>query len=726
MNWLTTSSGAPISAQDRSPSRIRSSCSLRAIRAAASVVSSRCTPSSTSNPGPVIAPTTAPSTSTAARRTRAATALTRAPAGRAGRTRARPGAWPAPARPPAGRGRTPAAPPARRARARRGSPPAAPRPGRRPRGASAGRPAARPRRPTSSQPSAARHGVALQDGGGGEGQPGAEQGVVAGVRAEPVDAVEPPLDLRAERVVDLAGNVLEHDRRRSLGAPQRDDPEADGLDVAGLHPVQPPPGLFAGGRRGEVQAGVALPGADVQRRVGHLALHHPRVDAVGQPGADAVGPVRAAHVQPGAEQLRDAAGGEMGRERAHERGERVVAALAGVPVDVVDAWWPRHERGVGHDLVEPPSRHGFQPRPGQQLDVEAVEGERGLGEGQRAGREIGRRDRVRVPDRVQRLHPAPGAEVEHGAHGPPDGGRGQGQRRRADAGDVVAFLPPQRPGRRAPTSPRLRRRRRGAGPGRPSSRRRPGTAQEAGRRRVGRRERGQRGLDRGVRLDGAEQQQPDQDAELACPRGGAARGLGFAAAERGVRVAAEQGPDTVGVVAGAEQRGPQGGADGGGEPGEHGTRLSPASRTQEDPVVLTLAQDAGGRRAARPRSARAAHRDAARPAVPDGARLRLSRGARPAARRRPARRARAGRLRPGGAGRGLPRPTGAAPLPGIDGPAGAGARPPARRAVRRRRHRGLARRRRRSRAVPPARRAARASARRRRRSSPRCSASSAA
>ena len=51
VNWLMTSSGAPVSAADRSPSRIRSSCTLAASRAALSSVSAWVTPTSTHRPG---------------------------------------------------------------------------------------------------------------------------------------------------------------------------------------------------------------------------------------------------------------------------------------------------------------------------------------------------------------------------------------------------------------------------------------------------------------------------------------------------------------------------------------------------------------------------------------------------------------------------------------------------------------------------------------------------
>src|SRR5580704_16920710 len=77
VNWLITSSGAPTSEQDFSPSRIRSPHSLAASFAARSGVSSWVTPTRTSSPGSSMAPTVRPSTVTLARLTRCTTARIR-------------------------------------------------------------------------------------------------------------------------------------------------------------------------------------------------------------------------------------------------------------------------------------------------------------------------------------------------------------------------------------------------------------------------------------------------------------------------------------------------------------------------------------------------------------------------------------------------------------------------------------------------------------------------
>src|SRR5215207_1369609 len=83
VNWLITSSGAPMSAADRSSRRMRSSCSLRAMVTAVSAESLWVTPSSTSRPGP-ISPMTVPSTVTLADSTLVATARTAATLGDGG------------------------------------------------------------------------------------------------------------------------------------------------------------------------------------------------------------------------------------------------------------------------------------------------------------------------------------------------------------------------------------------------------------------------------------------------------------------------------------------------------------------------------------------------------------------------------------------------------------------------------------------------------------------
>src|SRR5215470_9346383 len=71
-----TSSGAPTSEQDLSPSRMRSPHSLAASFAAVCGVSVWVTPTKTSRPGPSMAPTTRPSTATLAWLTRCTTART--------------------------------------------------------------------------------------------------------------------------------------------------------------------------------------------------------------------------------------------------------------------------------------------------------------------------------------------------------------------------------------------------------------------------------------------------------------------------------------------------------------------------------------------------------------------------------------------------------------------------------------------------------------------------
>ena len=200
----------------------------------------------------------------------------------------------------------------------------------------------------------------------------------------------------------------------------------------------------------------------MQGRVGHLPLHDPRVDAR---RAARSGPGRASPPRARAATTRAAAprppGSRCSGSARDQRGERVVARLPGVAVDVVDAGRAGHERRVGHDQVEPAPGDRGQPRAVEQLDVQPVEREGRPGHRQRAGRDVRGGDGAGVPGGVQRLHPAAGAEVEHGAHGRARRRRRQRERRAADAGDVVALLAAgvevgEHPPVAAPSRPRCR------------------------------------------------------------------------------------------------------------------------------------------------------------------------------------------------------------------------------------------------------------------------------
>jgi hypothetical protein len=252
--------------------------------------------------------------------------------------------------------------------------------------------------------------------------------------------------------------------------------------------------------------------------------------------------------------------GQVGQQR----GQRGVTTLPGVAVDVVHPRRSRDERRIGHDPVEPAPVHRVQPRPGQQLDVQLVEREGGPGHGQRARREVGSGHSRGEPGGVQGLHPAAGAQVEQRCRRPSHGGRGQRERRRPDPGHVVALLAAGVEVRQHPPVGALLAVGAQVEFGRPAG---VDPAQQPGGRGVRGRERSQRGGHRRIRFDGAEQQQPNQHAQLTAVPAGPRGGLGLAPTERRVCSRPEQVPDAVRGVAVAAQAVPQCGGGVGTEEG---------------------------------------------------------------------------------------------------------------------------------------------------------------
>ena len=114
---------------------------------------------------------------------------------------------------------------------------------------------------------------------------------------------------------------------------------------------------------------------------------------------------------------------------------QLVADVPGLPVGqprLAGAGRRHHVRRVGGDQVEAAIPYGFVERAVQQLGLDPVEGEGQRGELQGPAVHVGRGDRLGVGGQVQGLHAAAGAEIERGAHRPPDrelgqraGGRGQ-------------------------------------------------------------------------------------------------------------------------------------------------------------------------------------------------------------------------------------------------------------------------------------------------------------
>ena len=377
----------------------------------------------------MISPTTAPSTRTAAAAHpgRDRPHVRRAPRGRArraARTRAPRAASPPPARPrPVVRDRQQLHQLAERA-ARRGSRRAAPRPGRPPRAASAARPAGRPRRrpPSSPRRPAPRSAPAPRSGRASSRAPSSASSP-AWARSQSTRSSQPATS-------GPSGSSTSPGRssNTTVGAPsvRRSvirNPNPIASTPLALHPVQPRPGLLARGRRGEVEPGVALPGADVQRRVGHLALHDPRVDArSGSQERTRSGQSSPRTCSHEPEQLGHAARREVSGSARSERGERRVAVLAGVAVDVVDprgarartAGWTRSGRTAGPPPVPATARRAARRRASLSANVARA---RASARGATSVAVTG----PRVPGRVQRLHPAPGAEVEQ--RSPPGAGR---------------------------------------------------------------------------------------------------------------------------------------------------------------------------------------------------------------------------------------------------------------------------------------------------------------
>ena len=399
-----------------------------------------------------------------------------------------------------------------------------------------------PRRPPSSSPRRPGSDQRSSSTRVGERQPGGQQRGVVGVGAQPVDAVQPALDLRARAGRRTARGGP---RTTTVGAPSvrrsvsRPNPTAS--TVRAVHPVQPGP-RPARGRRGRPGRG--------RRRAARC-----RRAAPGRPPR-AAPPTRRT---PAGSQDRTRSGQSSPRTCSHDASSCATPPGARCPAR------SRDERGEGRVAVLRRSR-GRRTRPARARARTAGWTRSGRTGGPPPGPATGpstsststslsanvagrQRERPRrhvragdpagVPRGVQRLHPAAGAEVEHRAHRAPDGRGGQRQRRRPDAGDVVALLaagvevgehPPVGPVGHA-VGPQVER---GPPPGAVGD-------EQARRRGVGRGERGERGGDGGVRLDRAEQQQPDQHAERVRVRGGAVGGLGLAAAERRVRARGRAG-----------------------------------------------------------------------------------------------------------------------------------------------------------------------------------------
>ena len=373
---------------------MRSSCSLRAITAAASggVVAVHAEQHQQSRPGDLahhgaVDPDRGPA-HPGGHRPHALPA----PAGRAGPARAPRAGWPRPAPRSAGRGPARAARPAHRAAARPGSRPAARPRGRPPRAATAGRPGGPPpRRPRPSpRPPARRRSPAAPTAPPPAGRPSSSASPAC-ARSQSTRSSQPSTS-GPERIVQLAGQVLERPRsaspsvRRSVMNP---NPTACTRSRCSQSSQAPARSRVAGAAGSSPASRSQVPTCRAGSATSRCSTQASTPG--GSQRAHPVRPVLAAHVQPGAEQLGHPARLQVRGQRRQQRGQRGVPALPGVAVDVVHPRRAGHERRVGHDPVEPAPGHRLQPRPVQQLDVELVERERGPGHGQRPRRDVGAR-----------------------------------------------------------------------------------------------------------------------------------------------------------------------------------------------------------------------------------------------------------------------------------------------------------------------------------------------
>lgn len=142
-------------------------------------------------------------------------------------------------------------------------------------------------------------------------------------------------------------------------------------------------------------------------------------------------------MQPGRQELAGAAVVEEPGQLPHHERAGVVPRETGVAVGVVDPRRADHERRVAHDLVEPAPRDRGEPFAPDQFHVQFVEPERRRGQRQRAGRDVGRGDLLRVPGGVQCLDAVAGADVEQAADLAAAGGPDQAERGVPDAEHVV-------------------------------------------------------------------------------------------------------------------------------------------------------------------------------------------------------------------------------------------------------------------------------------------------
>ena len=143
------------------------------------------------------------------------------------------------------------------------------------------------------------------------------------------------------------------------------------------------------------------------------------------------------HVEPVGEELHRAALGQQILRGAGQFRADGVAGPAGVAVGVRRDARSGHERRVADDEIEAFAADRFGQVALAEIPVQTGQRGRRRGEAERARRQIGRGDPLRVRGQVQSLHAAAGTEVERTADRRPDHRVGERGGRVADAEHVV-------------------------------------------------------------------------------------------------------------------------------------------------------------------------------------------------------------------------------------------------------------------------------------------------
>ena len=165
----------------------------------------------------------------------------------------------------------------------------------------------------------------------------------------------------------------------------------------------------------QVMPGVAQPCADVERRIGDVALDHPRVHTVVRdPLRDPLAPVVAAD-GPRCQHRRSAALGKEVRCCSAHQLAGPVEVEAGVAVRMRHGREAHHKWWVRHDVVETRSPDRSEPGTTRHCDPfgrDVVDGHAGAGHRQRSSGDVGGGDVASEVGGVDGLHTAARPDVE--------------------------------------------------------------------------------------------------------------------------------------------------------------------------------------------------------------------------------------------------------------------------------------------------------------------------